>query len=360
MTSDPNVTVVLPSYNPDEKLLEVVRGVIAGGFTDIIIVNDGSESARLKYFEAAGRNPQCTVLHHDTNRGKGAALKTAFAHYLARGRETAGVITVDGDNQHKPADILKCAQAMVARKDRVIFGCRDFSLPGIPPRSVFGNKVTSFIFKTGCGIRLSDTQTGLRAIPARYLPSLVRVRGDRFEYETNMILEMKKRNIPYEEVQIETVYIEDNASSHFNPLVDSIRIYKTILAFMLSSVLSFLIDISAFGLFAYLLAPALKKERIIVSTILARIISSLFNFFSNNSLVFQSNDSKWKNFLKYYALCIPQMLISAGLVYLFALMANGGGNLIPTLIKIVIDTILFFISYNIQRNYIFKRKDDTV
>ncbi|NLK38675.1 MAG: glycosyltransferase [Clostridiales bacterium] len=360
MISDPKVTIVLPSYNPDEKLLDIVNGVIAYGFTDIIIVNDGSKPSCLKYFDEVKRHPQCTVLYHEVNRGKGAALKTAFSHYLSREIKTAGVVTIDGDNQHLPADILNCANTMVERKNKVIFGCRDFSLPGIPPRSVFGNKVTSFIFRTGCGIRLSDTQTGLRAIPARYLPSFIKIRGDRFEYETNMILEMKRLGIPYEEVKIETVYLDDNASSHFNPIIDSFKIYKTILAFMLSSILSFIIDLSTFNLFAYLLIPYMQEERIILSTILARIISSLFNFFSNNSIVFQSNDSKRKNFLKYYALCIPQMLISAGVVYSLSLLAGGSGHVLLTAIKIVIDSILFFISFKIQRDLIFKRKDDIV
>lgn len=359
MTPKPDVTVVLPSYNPDEKLLDVLSGVIASGFTDIIVVNDGSDPSRLHYFDEAQKYPQCTVLYHEINRGKGAALKTAFTYYLSReGSKNAGVITVDGDNQHKPADILKCAEVMAERRNKVIFGCRDFSLPGIPPRSVFGNKVTSFIFRTGCGIRLSDTQTGLRAIPAGYLPAFIKIKGDRFEYETNMILEMKKLAIPYEEVRIETVYLDENASSHFNPIVDSIKIYKTILAFMLSSVLSFLIDISAFTLIAYLLIPYMQEERIILSTVLARIISSLFNFFSNNSIVFQSNDSKRKNFLKYYALCIPQMLVSAGAVYLISLLVGNSENLLYTAIKIVIDSILFIISFRLQRDYIFKRKDD--
>lgn len=358
MTVGQNVTIVLPSYNPDEKLLEVINGLIEQGFTDVIIVNDGSRQENHKYFDEAAKFSCCTVLHHDVNRGKGAALKTAFKYFTERGKPAIGVVTVDGDNQHLAADIYKCAEVLCEHKNKVIFGCRDFSLPGIPPRSVFGNKVTSFVFRTGCGIRLSDTQTGLRAIPASYLPLFIKTKGERFEYETNMILDMKKMNIPYEEVSISTVYIEENTSSHFNPIVDSIRIYKTILKFMLSSVTSFLIDLAAFNIFAILLIPYIHDESIIVSTILARIISSLFNFYSNNNIVFKSNESKKKNFLKYYALCIPQMILSAGLVYVLSLLSGSSGSLLITLIKIVVDTVLFLISFKLQRDVIFKRKDD--
>ncbi len=368
MTNTPDIsdtTIIIPSYNPDDKLISVVSGVIAQGFTDIIVVNDGSAPQYDKYFDKILEFKDCTLLRHEINKGKGAALKTAFAHFLSHenspdNTQKAGVITVDGDNQHLPEDIYNCAQAMLQGKNKIIFGSRDFSKAGIPARSVFGNKLTSFIFRTGCGILLSDTQTGLRAIPTKYLPAIAKVKGERFEYETNMILEIKSLNIPYKEVKIQTVYIEENASSHFRPLIDSIRIYKTISVFMLSSALSLLIDLGTFNLFCILLLPVIQNTAIIAATILARIISSLFNFFCNNKVVFKSKESKRKNFLRYYALCIPQMLVSAALVYIFAGLSDNQGSVFLSAIKIGVDAVLFFVSFKIQRDVIFRRKDTTV
>lgn len=225
------VTVVLPSLNPDEKLTAVLYELKEIGFDDIILVNDGSESSRLTYFPPDD-DECCELLTHEVNRGKGAALKTAFACFLSSGRTSAGVVTVDGDHQHKAEDVRRCAEEMLKYPDSVILGVRDFSRHGTPLKSRAGNRLTSFVFRVFCGLRISDTQTGLRAIPRAYLSQLAAVEGERFEYETNMLLEMKRLNIPLRQVPIETVYIEGNASSHFHAVRDSFQIYRLIFRFL--------------------------------------------------------------------------------------------------------------------------------
>ena len=350
----PNVSVIVPSLNPDEKLISVVEGLISAGFSDIILVNDGSSSDRLHYFEDAAKHPECTVLTHDINRGKGAALKTAFDYVSKNRPESIGVVTADGDNQHTPEDILACARKMEDSKNNIVLGVRDFSLSHVPARSKFGNNLTSFIFKTTCGLHISDTQTGLRAIPREYLGAFCEVAGDRFEYETNMLLEMKKRSIPFCEVKIKTVYIEENASSHFNPIVDSIKIYKTLLKYIVSSFSSFLIDIGAFFILSLIFASSGEADKILLCTVIARIISSLFNFFVNKKVVFGSKAGFWSAFFKYYALCIPQMLASGFSVKLVSLLLSATAPALVTIIKIIIDTVLFIISYQIQKKWVFK------
>lgn len=224
------ISVVLPSLDPDEKLTAVIDGLLEYGFSDIILVNDGSKQENLHYFtDAAAAHPEIHLLHHEVNKGKGAALKNAFSWFLANRPDALGVVTVDGDNQHHPADTKACAEHMM-ETGRTTLGCRDFTLPHVPPRSRFGNHATSAVFKIFCGITLSDTQTGLRAIPAEALKLLVTVEGDRFEYETNMLLAMKTNHLEFDEVKIRTVYIEENKSSHFHWFRDSWRIYKLILA----------------------------------------------------------------------------------------------------------------------------------
>ena len=288
------ISVVLPSLDPDEKLVQVIDGLLEYGFTDIILVNDGSKPENLHYFtEQAEKHPEITLLHHEVNKGKGAALKNAFRWFLANRPEGKGVVTVDGDNQHHPEDTRNCALHML-RTGHSVLGCRDFSQEDVPPRSRFGNRTTSLVFKFFCGMTLSDTQTGLRAIPRTDLEILSTVSGDRFEYETNMLLAMKDQAIDFEEVKIRTVYIEENKSSHFRVIHDSWRIYKLILAhffrYTLSSLASAVVDTGAFSALSWFFGKFLNGLALTAAAgILARVISSLLNFFMNQKLVFKTN-----------------------------------------------------------------------
>ena len=218
--------ILLPSLDPDSKFDAVVKGLAEAGFEHIVIVDDGSDAKHQEHFALAERYPACTVLHHGVNKGKGRALKTGFAHVRTALPDIKGVITIDGDGQHLLEDIIACGERMLAEGDKVILGCRDFDQPGVPPRSVAGNKTTSRLFRLFYGIRLSDTQTGLRAIPRRWLELFERIEGERFEYETNMLLEMKRRGIAFLEQPIATVYDEEDYSSHYNAVKDSWRIFK--------------------------------------------------------------------------------------------------------------------------------------
>ncbi len=217
--------VILPSLNPNEKFDRVLDGLLEAGFKYIVIVDDGSDAAHQKHFERARSFPECTVIPHIGNKGKGRALKDGFAAALARFPEAEGVITIDGDGQHLTKDIIACGNRMLAEKNRVVLGCRNFDLPDVPARSVAGNKTTSRMFRL-YGIKLSDTQTGLRAIPREYVRRFCTVAGERFEYETNMLLKMKEWKIGFSEQPIETVYEDENAGSHYDSVKDSWRIFK--------------------------------------------------------------------------------------------------------------------------------------
>ena len=141
------MAIVLPSLDPDLKFQKVIAGLLDAGFAHIVIVDDGSDELhRLRFAEAAA-HPQCTVLTHEVNKGKGRALKTAFSYVIEQLPEMRGVITIDGDGQHLIDDIIACGQRMLEEGDKVILGCRDFNQPGIPPRSVAGNKTTSRFFR---------------------------------------------------------------------------------------------------------------------------------------------------------------------------------------------------------------------
>ena len=189
----------------------------------------------------------------------------------------------------------------------------------------------------------------------------MKISGDRYEYEINMLINATKNKIKITEQLIDTVYINENSASHFNPIKDSIKIYKILfmnfIKFSCSGIISFIVDWGLFVILSNYILDFLEISKLIVfSTIIARIISSIVNFILNKNLVFNIKDNKniKLTLIKYYILCILQMLVSACLVLIFT-------NILPiskNIIKIIVDLLLFFISYKIQQNYIFiiKRK----
>lgn len=351
-----DIVIIIPSYKPDGKLIEVVKGVLSKGFTDILVVNDGSGSDYDAIFAEATFHQECTLLVHEVNRGKGCAMKTAYEYCLSHRPNCKGVITVDGDNQHHPDDIATCAKLVLEHNDHIILGARDFSGPEVPPRSRFGNIMTRTVFQFACGLKLQDTQTGLRAFPYSTLPLMASIEGERYEYETNVLLEMKAHKIPFMETTIRTIYIEENNSSHFNAVKDSFRIYKTIFKFVASSAMSSVIDLGLFYLLTLILsfvAPGWTWS-ILTATAIARVCSSLFNYHCNRRKVFKNGDKH--SVVRYYILCVCQLLVSAALV---TLLTSGipDGSILTTIIKLCVDTILFLISFQIQRDWVFKNNE---
>lgn len=367
-----NITVIIPSLNPDEKLQNTVNGLLSVGFTDIVCVNDGSREDCLGFFPEESAN--VTRLTHEVNRGKGAALKTAFAYLLQSRPSSIGAVTVDGDGQHAAKDVLRCVEQMVADKEKIILGCRDFSEPHVPKRSRYGNRITSGVFKLLCGMKLSDTQTGLRAFPAKYYADMLEISGDRFEYETNMLLEMKARKIPYGEVKIETVYIEENKTSHFRPFKDSYRIYSLILKFTLgeffkfalSSLMSFFVEMALLFALLHLASGlfdvdfAVKNARIAMIAgglqAVARVFSSILNFTINRIKVFSKDVPLGKALLRYYCVALPHMLLSVVALALLEQCPIFTSELSITLLAALINCALYFLSYFFQKKWVFKSK----
>ncbi len=354
-------TLIIPSLDPDEKLPATVMSAIEAGIGDIILVDDGSSDKTRRIFDdIASAHAEVTLLRHEVNRGKGAALKTAFSYFLEHRGGSTGVVTADGDGQHRAEDIIACAEEM-EKTGAVVLGVRDFSLDGVPARSRFGNGMTSAVFRIFCGMKISDTQTGLRAIPSQYLKALLSVEGARYEYETNMLIFMGRCGIPYREVTIETIYYDDNKASHFRPIRDSIRVYGLILKYIASSVISSCVDLIAFYLFGEFLFGS-DFVGTLLTTVSARLISMAVNFTINKKLVFGSKDSVLSTVLRYVALAVPVMLASWLSVYAIseALAAIIGVDAIVhvgrTALKIPIDIILFLISFRIQQKWVFTAK----
>ena len=339
-----NVFVVIPTLNPEEELFIPLIKELKKEFKNIIVVNDGSTSSYDEIFTKI--NKQCTILKHYINLGKGAALKTATNYILNNYDKVDAIVTADSDGQHQVSDIKKCAQAAIKHKNAYILGTRDFKNSNVPFKSRYGNIITRNIMKMFIGLSITDTQTGLRAMGKDVAIHFLKVKGDRYEYETNTLIECKSSDIKIVEVPISTIYINDNKASHFNPIKDSISIYKLFLKYIFGSLSSFALDLILFAIFSKILSFSINYA--FIATIFARVLSSLYNFLVNSKLVFKKMNKY--SFIKYVILVLFQMLVSALAVnYL-----NHILDINVLIIKIVIDSIIFIINFIIQREWIFK------
>lgn len=354
--------VLIPSLNPDTATVGLIRRMIDKGMERIIVVNDGSEEACQSIFDEIAAFPQCTVLTHIVNQGKGRALKTGIDYILRTFSrdEIVGIVTADADGQHSPEDVGKVAAQLSRQPESLVLGTRDFGAGNVPFKSRNGNRITTAVFAFLYGKKVQDTQTGLRGIPYSYLKTCLRLTGERFEYEINMLISAVRDGLPICEVPIQTIYFNNNRETHFNTVLDSARIYavmlKCFLRFSASGILSFLLDI---GLFALLTKTVFSKWDIELSvlfgTVLARACSSLFNYFVNKRLVFQSAARTAPTMLRYYILCAAQALASWGLVTgVYTLFSAAAPD--TTFIKVFVDLVLFFASFQLQRRWVYKEE----
>lgn len=354
------ITVIIPTLNPSDKIYNVVNDAKHKGFERIIVVNDGSREDCAPIFEKLEKEFGCTVLTHEVNRGKGAALKTALTHFLSDPADHIGVVTLDDDGQHTIDDTVRVCEELKKNPDNLVLGVRDFNLPNVPTKSKFGNKITAAFMKLLCSVDVSDTQTGLRAIPLSAIKGLLEVKGDRFEYETNMLLATNKLGIKISEVVIETVYHDNNSGTHFHPIRDSFRIYKLLfvhaffnlqfLEFLISSGGSYIIDTTLFAALLYLYPIKHEALLSVAAFFSARAVSSLFNFLANKFIVFKDKSSGSGSVLRYYILCITQACFTASII---AALSYVLSKPMRTLFKIIIECIVFVISFSIQRKWVF-------
>lgn len=340
-------TILIPAYQPDDKLLTLLREITERLSCKVLVVDDGSTGAATAIIEAA--KDYATVLHHAKNQGKGQALRTGFDYLLSLNEDTT-IVTADADGQHAIRDIDRIAHASINLPGHLILGSREFS-DEIPFRSRFGNRLTRSLFRLQTGVKVSDTQTGLRAFSSDLLPNLLAISGNRYEYEMNMLTELCQQ-VPITEIPIQTIYIDDNASSHFRPIRDSLLIYRNLFAFALASFGSFLVDYLSYIVALSLLTFLPTGLRLLVANTLARVTSTACNFSLNKHFVFQNTDSLRKTGAGYFTLALGLFLADTALLYLFYQIL--GINLY--LVKIVVGSLLFVISWLVQHHLIFRER----
>jgi len=334
--------ILIPAYKPDEKFINFAKELLAAGCT-VVSVDDGSGEDCRPYFTQA-EELGVKVVTHPINKGKGAALKTGIG-YIKENFPGCGVITADCDGQHTVKDILRVASKMEKHPEKMILGGRFASMKDVPFRSAFGNTMTRLIFKVATGLSIRDTQTGLRGLPATALENMLNVPGDRYEYEMNVLLKLKEWELDFKEISIETIYIEENKSSHYNPLKDSWKILKQIIKFCASSLFCFVLDYGLFLTFDKLFAGDSS-----MAYICARLISGAANYILNSKLVFKKGGVK--SALKYILTAILVAAAGSLCTDFFKLWLG----LPSVLCKILIDMPLFVVNYYLQREFVFRKK----
>lgn len=350
-----DVVLLIPAYEPVAGLVDYVDRLSEHGFRRIVVVDDGSGEAYRALFDELSDRPCCTVLRHEANRGKGAALKTGLAFIGSRFADAKGVVTADSDGQHDVEDCRRLAEALLDDPGKLYLGSRDFSSPSVPFLSWWGNRWATAAFGLVHGKWLPDTQTGLRAFSSSLLPFLVGVKGDGFEYEMGVLISAARAGIAFGIVPIRTIYEDGNAGTHFSPLRDTIRINRLVFAdffrFAGVSIASFALDQALAWAFAAALA-ACGTERygvIWASGLTARLLSSVFNYSVNRAFVFRSSGPVASSAWKYALLCIAVIMVSNAGVSLFSTIDASRG-----LAKLICDVVLCVAGYRIQSRFIFR------
>lgn len=214
--------ILIPAYEPDEKLIKILKQI--NKKYDVVVVNDGSSSKYDNIFKEAMKYSH--VISYKDNHGKGYALKTGIKYIKANYQEYI-IVTMDADMQHTLSDAINLCNYVSKHIDSLALGMRTWD-KATPLRSRIGNKITRYIFKKTTLLNIHDTQTGLRAFSYKLTDYMLKISGDRFEYEMNILLNLKNNNIDYHEIPVETIYIDNNKSSHFKIFKDSYKIYKFI------------------------------------------------------------------------------------------------------------------------------------
>ena len=308
----------------------------------VVVVDDGSGPAYQSVFEAAAANG-ATVLRHTANLGKGAALKTGIHAVAGRFPRPAGVVTADADGQHRVSDILRTARALATNPACLVLGVRDF-LGAVPLRSRIGNHLTRALMRFLTGQSFADTQTGLRGIPMDFARDAARSKSNGYDFELDMLLRCRAARRQILEIPITTVYLDQNRSSHFNPLLDSMRVYFVFLRFAGVSMITAVIDNAVF-LMLHHFWPS-----VIACQFASRTVAGVFNYSANKLEVFHSRAQNIVALPRYCATVAVQGLVS---YFLFIHLSRLLGISV-VIAKILVETALFFASFILQREFVFR------
>lgn len=340
-----NIAVLIPAYQPGRPLFDVVRALSGRAFAAIVVVDDGSGAACRAVFAGIEALPGVRVLRHQRNLGKGAALKTGIAYLQKTLPRLAGIVTSDADGQHHPDDIERVGRVLAEQPETLVLGARDFECR-VPLRSRVGNTLSRLVMRAAVGQKPADTQTGLRGIPASLLPRLLQIESNGYEFELEVLIAARRLSIAVREVPVRTIYRDGNRASHFNPLFDSMKVWFVLLRFASVSLATAVLDNVVFYL------AWRHTGRILGAQVLGRLLAVAFNYGMVRRSVFDSRRRHRAVLPQYLMLVLVLGAASYGGIRLLA----GKFGMHPVPAKLLVETLLFFANFAVQRLLIFDRR----
>jgi glycosyltransferase involved in cell wall biosynthesis len=335
------IPILIPAYKPTRRLLIIVQQILATHLGPIIVVDDGGGEASRIIFDELRNITRVSVLVNAVNLGKGAALKHGINHILVTQPNVVGIVTADADGQHDVTDIIKVANELCLCPGCLILGAREFG-QGVPLRSKIGNGVSRVVYRLLLGLKLRDTQTGLRGLPISLCKASLAIRSNRYEFETEQFSFVAPLGLSLKEVPIRTIYEQNNASSHFDALFDSARIYFVVLRYGMSSMVTALVDLAVF----LIVLPFIPN--IIVANLASRAFALGVQFLLLRSFVFQVRAGVIR-FLLFLAYVASTGVVSG--VLQAELTQNTGVGVI--LSKIIIESGIFIFNFLFLRDILF-------
>ncbi len=226
--------ILIPAYEPDDKLVRLVKELSENAFK-IVVVDDGSGENYKGIFSAIEDIADIVTLPE--NSGKGAALKAGMRYIRDTLPECENFITCDADGQHLPKDAVRIRESL-HNGNKFVMTVRERNAK-IPLRSRVGNDLSKFVYTLLTNRYLSDNQSGLRGFSRSNLDWLIEVEKNNYDYEMNVLYYAAKKGLKITTLTIDSIYIENNASSHFSPIGDTIKIYRSLFSLARGTVFSF-------------------------------------------------------------------------------------------------------------------------
>ncbi len=209
---------IVPALNEEAQIGPLVR-TLSSYCDRVLVVDDGSSDRTAQTARAAGAE----VLSHPQNRGKGAALQTAFGYAERENFEAA--ILLDGDGQHDPEEIPRFVEAQRAHQYDIVIGSRMGNTAAMPSKRKWTNRFMSWLISRMTHAHLTDTQSGYRLITAKVWQT-VKLTSRHYEADTEMLIEACSASLSVGEVPVSTIY--NDSESHIHKIADTYRFLRLI------------------------------------------------------------------------------------------------------------------------------------
>lgn len=338
--------IVMPVFNPNKMFISLLQELVNNTDVPVVVVNDGSDDIYKEVFFELKKNDNVIYLENYINLGKGAALKNAFNHLLTNYPSLIGVVTADADGQHAIQDIVNILETYKENNKSLVLGTRVFG-EKVPLKSRVGNLISNYIYSSILKQKYNDTQTGLRGIPTNLIKESLLIKSNRYEFETEQLIKAAELNIGLVNENIDTIYIDNNSESHFNPLFDSMRIYYTLLRYGSVSLITALTDFIAYAVMLFL------YQNIWVANASGRASTIFIQFYLLRKFVFKT-DGGLRRFLMFVLYVVIAGILSASAQQ--SLILNFSLHEISS--KIIVDGALFILNFLFLRDIVFTKNNN--